>query len=104
MSEICATCGLPKELCVCETIAKEAQEIYITETKKRFGKVSTLVEGIDGREINIKDLAKKLKNKFACGGTAKGGKIELQGKHTEKVKEELIRLGFSPIMIKVRKL
>jgi len=104
MSEICATCGLPKELCVCETIAKEAQEINIIENKRRFGKISTMIEGINGKEINIKDLAKKLKNKFACGGTAKDGKIELQGKHTEQVKEELIRMGFSPSMIKIRKL
>ena len=101
MSEICATCGLPKELCVCETIAKESQEIYVKEEKKRFGKISTVIEGIDGKEINIKDLAKKLKSKFACGGTVKDGKIELQGKHSSKIKGELIKMGFSPGSIKV---
>ena len=104
MSEICATCGLPKELCVCETIAKESQEIFIREEKKRFGKISTIIEGIDEKEINLKELAKKLKSKFACGGTAKKGKIELQGRHTAKVKEELIKMGFSPDTIKVRTL
>ncbi len=102
MSEICATCGLPKELCVCETIAKESQEIYIKEEKKRFGKISTIIEGIDKKEINLKQLAKKLKSKFACGGTAKNGKIELQGKHTVKVKQELIKMGFSADTIKTR--
>ncbi|MBU2639547.1 MAG: stress response translation initiation inhibitor YciH [Nanoarchaeota archaeon] len=94
MSEICEKCGLPKQLCVCETIAKEDQEIVVRQEKKRFGKIVTVVEGIDPKEIDIKDLAKKLKSKFACGGTAKKGTIELQGDHTEGVKTELIKLGF----------
>ena len=47
MSEVCEKCGLPKQLCVCETIAKEAQEIVVKQEKKRFGKIVTLVQGID---------------------------------------------------------
>lgn len=100
MGEICPICGLPKELCVCETIAKEEQIITIKEVKKRFGKISTLVEGIDAKQIDVKDLAKKLKSTFACGGTVKRGVIELQGKHTEHVKKELIKLGFAQNSIK----
>ena len=101
MSEICPTCGLPKELCVCETIAKESQIITIQNTKKKFGKTYTLIEGIDQKEIDLKDLTKKLKNKFACGGTSKEGKIELQGEHRNKVKEVLVEMGFPPETIKV---
>lgn len=96
MSEICPKCGLPKELCVCETIAKEKQRIVVKTEKRRFNKLTTLVEGIDKKEIDLKDLAKKLKSKFACGGTVKNGIIELQGNHKDKVKEELIKLGFAP--------
>ena len=47
----------------------------------------TIIEGIDEKEINLKDLAKKLKAHLACGGTAKDGKIELQGEHKTRVKE-----------------
>ena len=38
MSDICTTCGLPIDLCVCETIAKENQTIKIFTIKKKFGK------------------------------------------------------------------
>ena len=86
MGEICPKCGLVKELCVCETIAKESQTIKVFLEKKKFKKFSTMIEGIDQKEIDIKDLAKRLKSQFACGGTAKDGKIELQGDHRNKVK------------------
>ena len=102
MSEICVKCGLPKELCVCETIAKESQKITVKLVKKKFNKVSTIVEGIDEKEINLKDLAKKLKSQFACGGTAKEGRIELQGDHKQKVKEILTQSGFAPETIEVQ--
>ncbi len=102
MSEICPKCGLPKELCVCETIAKEAQKIKIKLEKRKFGKQITVIEGIDDKSINIKDLAKKLKSKFACGGTVKNNTIELQGNHLSKVKKYLAELGFSEEMIEIK--
>mgnify|MGYP001613576483 CR=1 FL=1 len=95
MSNVCPKCGLNKELCVCETIAKEDQRIKVRTVKRRFGKLATLVEGMDATNIALKDIAKQLKLKLACGGTVKNGIIELQGDHTIKVKRELIRLGFN---------
>lgn len=102
MSDICSKCGLPQELCVCESIAKESQKIEVTTEKKKFGKVYTVIRGIDEKEIDIKSLVKKLKTKFACGGTAKEGKIELQGNHKSKVKESLIESGFATESILVK--
>lgn len=102
MSEICSKCGLVKELCVCETIAKENQMIEIFLERKKFKKFYTIIEGIDEKEIDIRDLAKKLKSQFACGGTAKEGKIELQGDHKNKVKDILVKMGFSPDTIEVK--
>jgi len=102
MSEICVKCGLVKELCVCETIAKESQLIKIFLERKKFRKFSTIIEGIDQKEIDIKDLAKKLKAQFACGGTVKKGNIELQGDHKNKIKGVLIKMGFSPETIELK--
>jgi len=102
MSEVCPMCGLVKELCVCETIAKESQKILVYLEKKKFNKIYTIVEGIDEKEIDLKDLAKKLKSKLACGGTIKGGKIELQGEHKQRVKKFLIEYGFAPSSVEIR--
>ena len=102
MSEICPVCGLVKELCVCETIAKESQKILVYIEKKKFNKNYTIVDGIDKKEIDLKDLAKKLMSELACGGTIKDGKIELQGEHKIKVKKILIEHGFAPSSVEIR--
>ena len=102
MNEICNKCGLPKQLCVCETIAKENQRIRIYTILKKFRKVSTIIEGLDSKDIALKDVAKKLKSEFACGGTVKDGKIELQGDHRAKIKKSLVSLGFSEQSIHVK--
>src|SRR3989344_1084645 len=104
MSEICPVCGLVKELCVCETIAKESQKILVYIEKKKFNKNYTIVDGIDKKEIDLKDLAKKLKSELACGGTIKDGKIELQGEHKIKVKKILIEHASSDFSFFARSL
>ena len=35
MTNICPKCGLPRELCICETIAKEGQRIKIKAEKRK---------------------------------------------------------------------
>ena len=95
MPDICNTCGLPKELCVCEEIAREQQDIKIFTEKRRYGKMVTIVVGINANDIDINDLARQLKTKCASGGTVKDGNIELQGDHKKKVQDTLIELGFN---------
>jgi len=93
---------------MCEEIAKESQEITIKIERKKFGKEYTIITGLDTKDIDIKDLTKKLKNKFACGGTAKEGKIELQGNHIRtqdaqtNFTNSLVDLGFPPETINIR--
>jgi translation initiation factor 1 len=80
---------------MCEQIAKEQQQIRILTDTRRYGKVMTVIVGINSGEIDMDDLAKKLKTRCAAGGTYKDGRIELQGDHKKKVKEVLEELGFS---------
>ncbi|HLC32798.1 MAG TPA: translation initiation factor [Candidatus Nanoarchaeia archaeon] len=98
----CVTCGLPQDLCVCESIAKESQKIIVRIEAKKFNKKYTIVEGIDEKEINLDQLAKTLKAKLACGGTIKENRIELQGEHKPRVKQILIESGFAPETIVVK--
>ena len=94
MSKICPKCGLPKELCMCEEIAREQQSVRISIDSRRYGKTVTVIDGIDGNDIDIADLAKTLKSRCAAGGTCKDGRIELQGDHKKKVKAVLEEIGF----------
>jgi translation initiation factor 1 len=94
MSDICEVCGLPKEICVCEEIAREQQKITIAVDKRRYGKMMTVIDGINPHDTDMDTLISSLKSKCACGGTIKDGKIELQGDHRIKVKETLEKMGF----------
>ncbi len=91
--EICPKCGLPQQACVCEQIVKSSQKIKVTTDKKRYGKIVTVVSGFESG-IDVKKIAKALKNELACGGTYKDNMIELQGEHTKKIKPLLAKLGF----------
>jgi len=90
--EICPKCGLPKQACVCEQIVKSSQKIQVTKDKKKYGKIVTLITGFEG--VDVKKIAKTLKNELACGGTFKGNTIELQGDHADKIPKKLVELGF----------
>ncbi|MCE4610966.1 MAG: stress response translation initiation inhibitor YciH [Desulfurococcales archaeon] len=84
--------GLPPE--ICEQLSLEQQIIKIRLEKRRFGREVTIIEGIDEKEFNLKELASELKSKLATGGTVKNGRIELQGDHRHRVKKLLAELGF----------
>ena len=84
---------MPQQACVCEQIVKSSQKIKVTTDKKRYGKIVTVVTGFD-TGIDVKKIAKALKNELACGGTYKNNTIELQGDHRKKIKAALVKLGF----------
>lgn len=101
MKDICSITGLPKELSVFDQIAQEGQRITVEIEARKFGKKYTVIKGINEHDVDLKELAKKLKNRLACGGTGRNGVIELQGDHLRSVKEELSALGFSPETIEI---
>ena len=92
---VCPKCGLPEDLCICEEIVKESQRVKISTATRRWGKLMTIIEGIDDPNIDLRDLSKKLKSECACGGTVKSGKIELQGDHRDKTRAILVKMGYS---------
>lgn len=98
MSAVCPKCGLPLEICICRTIEREAEKIKVYVEKRKFGKPTTIIEGI---KENVKEVLSKLRSHFACGGTFKKGHIELQGDHRNRIKEVLIKLGYKEEQIEI---
>ncbi len=64
------------------------------ETAGRKGKGVTVVSELPLNEDALKELATLLKNKCGTGGTAKDGRIEIQGDHRDKLAQELEKLGY----------
>ncbi len=100
MPEVCPNCGLPKEICVCETIAIEEQKIRVATVNKRYGKTVPIIRGLS-KDVDSKNILKEMKTRLACGGTIKDNEIELQGNHRERVMQILMKLGFKKEQIEI---
>ncbi len=96
LSDIFSAAGLPSELAEYDdfdVIAIEQLELRISTDSRRYGKLMTIVNGMDG-SVDPKKILSVLKTKCACGGAYKDGHIELQGDHAKKVKGILDEMGF----------
>jgi predicted translation initiation factor SUI1 len=82
--------GLPKP-----ATPKKVHTVKLSrETAGRRGKGVTVVSDLPLTEDQLKELATKLKNACGTGGTAKDGRLEIQGDHRDKLAAELEKLGY----------
>ena len=63
------------------------------ETAGRRGKGVTTVFDLPLAEDGLRELAAVLKQRCGTGGTVKGGRIEIQGDHRDRITAELEQLG-----------
>ena len=78
------------------TLPPAQQKLRIRlETKHRGGKMATLVTGFAGKEEDLEDLGKKLKNYCGTGGSAKDNEIIVQGDQRDKVLQWLLKNGYT---------
>ncbi len=92
---ICATCGLPKELCVCEDLGRETTLLSVDLDTRRYGKAVTVVRGLESRPDEAEKLARELKKGLATGGSGKDGVIVLQGDRRKDVLRLLQQKGYT---------
>jgi translation initiation factor 1 len=79
-----------------ETLAPAQQKFRIRlDTKQRAGKAVTLVTGFIGKEEDLEDLGKKLKNFCGTGGSVKDNEAIIQGDQRDKVLQWLLKNGYS---------
>lgn len=75
-----------------ETLAPEKQKLRVLlDTKQRAGKAVTLVTGFVGKEEDLEDLGKKVKQFCGTGGSVKDGEIIIQGDQRDKVRAFLTK-------------
>lgn len=99
---MCPGCRQPVSACVCKQVAStptagDGKVRVSRETKGRGGKAVTLVRGAPLDAAALLAFGKQLRTHCGTGGTVKGGVIELQGDHCERVMEHLQRQGWKVV-------
>lgn len=81
-----------------ETLSPAQQLLLIRlDTKNRAGKAVTLINGFTGKEEDLQELCKRIKNFCGTGGSAKEGEIIIQGDQRDKVTEWLQKNGYKMV-------
>ena len=81
----------------------DKSETHLTvrvETRK-WGKPVTVISGLPKTGRSLDEVAHRLKGRLATGGTAKDGVIMLQGDHRNRLKDELVKMGFAEDHIEI---
>ena len=79
-----------------DTLEPARQELRISLSKKqRGGKEVTLITGFVGREEDLTELGRLLRQRCGVGGSAKDGEILIQGDQRAKLRSLLPTLGYT---------
>lgn len=93
---MCPGCRQPWAACICQTNLAPRGDGNVRvsrEQQGRGGKVVTTVRGLALGDAALAALGKRLRAACGAGGTAKGGQLEVQGDHVERVLELLKQEG-----------
>jgi translation initiation factor 1 len=99
---ICPVCGQPQADCRCKggqparAVPPPDSPVRVSREKAgRGGKQVTVVRGLPLDDAALAALGKRLRSACGAGGTAKEGRLELQGDHADKAVAWLQAEGFA---------
>lgn len=99
VGRMCPVCRLPVAECICHAAASKADHgdgvVRVSrETKSRGGKAVTVIRGVPLDAMALAALGKQLRADCGAGGTLKGGVLEVQGDHCDRVMDLLKAQGW----------
>jgi translation initiation factor 1 len=97
---MCPTCGWPADNCQCSgtreaTVPDRVVAKLRLEKKGRGGKTVTVVYDLPGNEPFLRALCQELKRGCGTGGTVAERAVEIQGDQRERVRELLLKKGWT---------
>ena len=99
---ICAGCGWPQRDCKCSSQRTASEAVPATlrakirvEKKGRGGKTVTVIYDLPHNTAFLRELSQALKKACGTGGAVADNTIELQGELRERVREVLLRKGYT---------
>ncbi|WP_146523297.1 translation initiation factor [Stieleria varia] len=97
----CDRCEKLESECQCEPIepAKEyadpsKQSARVRVDQRKHKRKVTVVAGLSPEKSDLADLLSKLKSACGAGGTIVEDQLELQGDHLQRVKDEMLKIGY----------
>lgn len=73
--------------------AEKCRLDIILDRKGRKGKAATIIAGFTISDVEIEEVARKLKQRLGVGGSSRGGEILIQGDKRREVSAALTALG-----------
>lgn len=73
--------------------AEKSRLDIILDRKGRKGKSATIIAGFTISDVEIEEVARKLKQRLGVGGSSRGGEILIQGDKRREVSAALTALG-----------
>ncbi|MDA1054660.1 MAG: translation initiation factor [Planctomycetota bacterium] len=95
----CDRCGELEEDCQCPPaptprVPPPQQTAKLSVEKRKKGKVVTVVRGLAAAGNDLAELLSALKTACGAGGALKEEALEVQGKHVERIRDSLVKMGY----------